>query len=173
VPGGWLMVYAGHAYDVGAKTGNRLLAATSPDGLTWTKEATPILEASPAQAWRSDGVAEPDLVPGPDGRWYLFFTGLQGERRVIGVASGPTPRGPWEVDPDPIVVPRATFEDKGVLAPSILIEGDRVRMWYLAHGSPDYFVVGYAEAAWPLRQPHASAAGPRPAAHPALAAARP
>lgn len=115
-----------------------------------------------------DGVAEPDLLRGPDGRYYLFMTGGLGddEPRITGLAVGPTALGPWTLDPDPIVEgePRS-FDACGAFAPSVVFAGDRVRMWYLGVddcggacpscdltqcGCDPHYSIGYAEAAWPL-----------------------
>ena len=101
------MLYCGHAYvdatAVGGDIGVRLLAATSTDGITWTKQDAPLLGADAALAWMSDGVAEPSMVQGPDGKWYLFFTGLHGDERAIGIAVAADPLGPWDVEPQPII----------------------------------------------------------------------
>jgi predicted GH43/DUF377 family glycosyl hydrolase len=147
-----VMIYAGHCY-TGCKAapGVTLLAATSTDGLTWTKRSTPVLQALPELGWTRDGVAEPGLIEGPDGLFYLFFTGLRDADRVIGIARGTTPFGPWEVDRQPIVVPSASgFDRAGVLAPDVVIEGDTVRMWFLGTTPEEDIAIGYAEATWPL-----------------------
>jgi hypothetical protein len=117
------------------------------------------------------GVAEPAILEGLDGDWYLFFTGGLGdtEPRVTGIARSPSPFGPWDVAPDPILAPGGPgFEACGTFAPSVLMDGDRVRMWYLAIddcagacpscdfatcGCSTTFSIGYAEAVWPLYRP--------------------
>ncbi len=148
------MVYAGHCYtrcDNGL--GVLLLAATSPDGLTWTKRDAPVLEALPDLPWTRDGVAEPALIQGPDGVYYLFFTALRDADRMIGLARSDSPFGPWEVAPDPILTPSNSpdaFDTAGVLAPDVRIEGDLARMWFLGTSREDDFAIGYAEAAWPF-----------------------
>lgn len=129
----WSIVYAGHCYqDCTAGSGVFLLGATSVDGLVWTKRDAPVLSPLPNLQWMRDGVAEPALIRGDDGAYYLLFTGLRGYSRVIGAARGPSPFGPWTVNPDPVLVPTAEFERAGVLAPSALLDGDILRVWYLA-----------------------------------------
>ena len=130
---GWSMVYAGHCYtDCPGATGVFLLGATSVDGRVWTKLDAPLLGPDPAITWMIDGAAEPALLEAGDGTYYLFFTGLEGFARVIGIARGPTPFGPWTLDPNPVIVPTADYERAGVLAPSVLLEGGVLRVWYLA-----------------------------------------
>ena len=148
----------------------QLLGATRGEAEVWTKEADPVLAPRAGVAWLSQGVAEPAILEGPDGQWYLFFTGglADDEPRVTGIARGPGPFGPWEIADEPIVTPEAPFERCGTFAPSVLLEGDRVRMWYLAIddcggtcpscdfaacGCDNTFSIGYAEAAWPLYVP--------------------
>lgn len=149
--GGYAMVYAGHCYtDCDYGLGVSLLAATSEDGLVWQKLDQPVMTATSAGLdWTRDGVAEPGLVEGPDGLFYLGFTGLRDEERLIGIASSESPSGPWEISEDPIIEPTGPNEVQ-VLAPMMLIEGDRVRMWYLGVQDPEDFDVRYAEAPWPL-----------------------
>jgi predicted GH43/DUF377 family glycosyl hydrolase len=144
------MIYVGHCYtkcDYAISTS--LVAATSPDGRVWTRREAPVLLRDPEIPWMSEGVAEPSLVTEADGSYTLFFTGLQGERRVLGMARGETPFGPWEINPDPILEPMPNSHDAGgVLAPHVLIEDGIARMWYLAQGIEGYVTLGYAEAEW-------------------------
>lgn len=97
----------------------------------------------------SDGAAEPALLCRDDG-CTLFFTGLEGERRVIGVAQAEAPRGPWQVLPDPVLTPTPDgFDAGGTLAPFVLREAELWRMWYLAVSGDGMLSVGYAEAEAP------------------------
>lgn len=147
----------------------QLLGATRSADATWTRRADPVLAPRAEPAWLADGVAEPDIVRGPDGEYYLFVTGALGddEARVTGVAVGPTPFGPWDLNPEPVLRgDPGSFDACGALAPSVVIDGDAVRMWYLGiddcggacpgcdHaqcGCSARFTIGYAEATWPLR----------------------
>lgn len=154
VSGGYLMLYCGHAYTdasaVGGAVGVRLLAATSTDGITWTKHDEPVLTADPALSWMSDGVAEPSLIQGPDGKWYLFFTGLHGDERVIGIAVATDPLGPWEVAPAPIVT-AATLglpSGGGVIAPEAELTDGVLRLWFGAVSPDGQQSIAYAEADW-------------------------
>ena len=147
-----LMIYAGHCYTTcDAGYGVSLLGARSSDGIHWQKESEPVMLPIDGLGWTRDGVAEPGLLAGPDGQYYLFFTGLKDEERAIGGARGASPFGPWDVSPDPIVAPSNNgFDDAGVLAPDVHVEGDVARMWFLATDKSGHFAIGYAEAAWPF-----------------------
>jgi predicted GH43/DUF377 family glycosyl hydrolase len=151
----WFMVYTAHAYTNDPPTdhiGVRIMGATSKDGTSWTKLPDPLL--SPKQSklpWTVDGVAEACVVQGPDLLFYLFFTGLKDKDRVIGLARSKSLQGPWEIAPQPILQPSATgFNSYQVLAPSVLSEDQRVRMWYTAVDDQRRMSCGYAEATWPI-----------------------
>ncbi len=148
------MVYVGHAYsNKNGVAGVFLLGATSDSGVKWSKNKEIVLKGSDKIPWTKDGVAEPALLEGPDGFWYLFFTGLKDEERVIGIARGKSPFGPWEINPEPIVTPSTTsgaFDEHQVLAPSVIIENGIVKMWYLGANKEGALVCGYAESNWPL-----------------------
>jgi hypothetical protein len=150
----------------------QILGAERDAGGVWTKRAEPVLTPRADVAWMQQGVAEPDLIRGPDGRYYLFFTGGLGaeEPHVTGLAVGPTAFGPWEMSPAPVLSGGAAgeFDACGAFAPSVVIEGDTARMWYLglddcdetcpscdyaACGCEGRFSIGYAEASWPLHTP--------------------
>ncbi|HYE04404.1 MAG TPA: hypothetical protein VEL07_02680, partial [Planctomycetota bacterium] len=130
--GGYVMVYAGHHLAPPAGEGYvRLLGATSLDGIRWTRFARQLLQRADSPAWIHDAVAEPGLVQGPDGWWYLFFTGLKDSDRVIGQARGRTPFGPWTVSPQP-AIPHSPAGGYGkALAPCVLRVADTGRMWFL------------------------------------------
>lgn len=149
-----LMVYAGHCYtSCDAGYGVSLLSASSNDGIHWIKHTEPVLQAVAGIDWTRDGVAEPALVE-TDGDFYLFFTGLDGDARVIGIARSAEPFGPWEVAPDPIITPSPDgFDAGGVLAPDVRIEGDLARMWFLGVALDEVIAIGYAEAPFPFWRP--------------------
>ncbi len=147
-----------------------LLGATQGTDGAWTKRPTPVLEGRRDVPLMRDGVAEPALVAGPDGRFYLFFSaGLGDTPRVTMLAVGDSPFGPWEINPEPLWQPEpASFEACGAFAPSVLIENDQAAMWYLAMddcggactscdfakcGCEPTWSIGHATAPWPLVHP--------------------
>lgn len=143
--GGYVMFYVGHAYfdtSLIEHGGVALLAATSMDGVTWTKRPQPIFTTGDGPQWAADGIAEPDLAIGPDGTVHLFFTGLHGEERVIGYASAPDLFGPFTFAPDPIVTPQSAGDGVAqTLAPTAVLDGDAVSLWYLAYDTDGAFKI--------------------------------
>jgi hypothetical protein len=99
-------------------------------------------------------VGEPALLAAPNGKYYLFFTAFvdgDGTPPVIGLAESDTPFGPWEINPEPILVGTEDWERAWVGAPDVLLEGDTVKMWYMGVSQDGYYRIGYATTSWPLR----------------------
>jgi hypothetical protein len=147
------MVYAGHNYSTTAvPAGIYLLGATSIDGVNWIKRAAPILSPSDDYWFTKHGVAEADLLRTPDGKYYLLFTGALGddEKRIIAVARADSPFGPFQIRRAPLLEGTpGMFDEKGVLAPTAILEDDVLKLWYLTSDG-DRHMTGYAEISWPL-----------------------
>lgn len=150
-----VMIYTGHCWtNCPNGKGVFLLAATSKDGRQWVKRPKPILDKAQLPSQVKDGAAESEIVRGPDGQYYLFMSWLYGDSvHEIGVARSATPFGPWEINAQPIVKrPEGRgFDDVGPIAPSVLIEGGKVRMWFHGFSKRKSIEIGYAEAPWPLK----------------------
>jgi len=148
-----VMLYTGYCFDTCKRQpGVYLMAATSTDGRNWVKREQPVLSKADFPQTK-DGAAEADIVKGPDGDYYLFMSLLFAKGQEIGVARAKSPYGPWQIAPEPIV--RATpgrFDDKGPIAPSVIIENGKVRMWFHGFSKRNTIEIGYAEAPWPLKQ---------------------
>ncbi len=148
--GTYYMIYVGHAYTDTSKIpggGVFLLSATSADGVNWKKDERPVARPGQFPDWRREGIAEPYLVKKGPGEYLLFYTGLQGEKRAIGVATAPTPRGPWDFGSKPIILPgpRGAPDEHQVLAPAAVVEGGKVRLWFLGANRKEMLRIGYAE----------------------------
>jgi predicted GH43/DUF377 family glycosyl hydrolase len=147
--GTYYMLYTGWCIDNCNAPFIGLLGATSVDGIHWTKQQEPILFGNQVNLeWVGYTLAEADLVKGTDNKYYLFFSGENG----IGVARSDQPFGPWDVYPDPILVKELNWESNKIVAPSVIIENDKVRLWYMGVvGEFEDFSIGYAEADFPLQ----------------------
>ena len=147
------MVYAGHCWTkCDSDPGVFILGASSSDGITWEKQKSPLIEKSMMPPWFEQWAGEPELIKGTDGYFYLFFTAVGEEKPyALGVARSVSPFGPWQINPEPIVVTTPDhFAETEVVAPSVLIDGDKVRMWFSGFSNDNHIAIGYAEAAWPL-----------------------
>lgn len=100
------MFYEGHD-----AAGWRLGYACSEDGVTWRKEAdNPIVDLGPPGAFDSVTVAEPHVIF--DGQTYrLYYSGYDGDKYRIGLATAPP-----------------VYEPEGVLI-SAAVDGERLTYW--------------------------------------------
>jgi hypothetical protein len=126
------------------------LGATSTDGEIWTKLSEPIIAGTDFDLDWAEVIKEPEIVKGPDNVFYLFISGDTG----IGVARSTNILGPYEVYPEPILKKQYDWESNSVIAPTVIIENNKVRMWYTGvtvfEGGAD-FAIGYAESTFPFR----------------------
>ena len=143
----WYMIYTGWSLDV---LGFGLFGATSEDGINWTKQGKLLLKESDVP-WALDNPREAELVAGPDGLFYLFFTNdIAQNESAIGLARSENPFGPWDVYQKPLISKTKDWEESGLIAPSVLIEDEQIRMWYMAEtGDFSDFFIGYAEIEFP------------------------
>jgi len=146
----YYMLYVGYCIENCAPAFIGILGATSPDGVNWTKLPNPVLTGSEKNLSWAEVIKEPDLVKGPDGLFYLFISG----DHSIGVARSENILGPYDVYPEPIIQPTLAWEGSDVIAPSVIIEDNKVRVWYMgvkAEGSGADFSIGYAESDFPMK----------------------
>ena len=143
------MFYVGYCVENCAPAFIGVMAATSTDGETWTKLPEPIISGTDFDLTWAEVIKEPALVKGPDGFFYLFISG----DKFIGAARSETILGPYDIYPDPILKIDYDWEATSVIAPSVLIENNKVRMWYMgvvASGTGADFAIGYAESDFPF-----------------------
>lgn len=149
----YYMVYTGWCLDscMGEVQGFGLLGATSTDGINWTKKNETVIDNNDIK-WGINSM-EAELVYGPDNLFYLFFTSdISDTESAIGVARSQNPFGPWEVYPDPIITKTESWEGTGPIAPAVLFENGKIRIWYMAPVDDNFsdFYIGYAETYFPL-----------------------
>jgi beta-xylosidase len=145
----YYMLYVGYCIENCTPAFIGILGATSTDGETWTKLSEPIISGTDFNLDWAEVIKEPAIVKGPDNIFYLFISG----DTSIGVARSNSILGPYEVYPDPILTKTYDWEAYSVIAPSVIIEDNKVRMWYMgvvASGSGADFAIGYAECDFPF-----------------------
>ncbi len=150
--GTYYMVYTGWCLEdcSGSVQGFGLVGATATDGIQWTK-ATDLVLDNTAVGWGQNAF-EAELIRAPDDQFYLFFTSdINEQESALGVARADNPFGPWEVYPQPILRKTLAWEGSGQIAPTVLIENGKVRVWYMSEvDNFSDFYIGYAEADFPL-----------------------
>lgn len=145
----YYMLYVGYCIENCSPAFIGILGATSTDGETWTKLNEPIIAGTDFNLEWAEVIKEPEIVKGPDNMFYLFISGDTG----IGVARSANILGPYEVYPEPILKKEYDWESSSVIAPTVIIENNTVRMWYMGvivfEDGAD-FAIGYAESPFPF-----------------------
>lgn len=133
----------------GGSEGGGVGYATSPDGTTWTKHASnPIMGVGPAGSF-DDGSAVPGTVLFDGQTYRMWYTGTRissGFIWTIGYAESDDGLS-WTRQPEPVVVPKADWENWLTYAPSVVYDGSVFRMWYAgaeSTASGNWFAIGHA-----------------------------
>ena len=128
---------------------NAIGLATSPDGMTWTKCPTnPVLDAGPRGAW--DSVQASLACVCFDGSTYsLYYTGTNGSRVVIGLATSHDGIVWTRYPGNPVLDAglAGSWDDHAAQAPAVVKAGGLFHMFYNGNNiSPDVnaFHIGYA-----------------------------
>jgi hypothetical protein len=113
---------------------------TSEDGVDWVLDED-------AEVLDTDGDLFPMADPGidvstgyiaDDGTWVLYLETVSTSPWEVWRMTAPAPRGPWTVDPAPVLQPGATgtFDANGITWPSVVRAGERWAMYYAAVSRP-------------------------------------
>jgi hypothetical protein len=102
--------------------------ATSTDGLSWTKDADPVLE--PDAAWEGTGLDRPRVVQVGDGYLMVYADTDLTDRGVATSADGVT----WARDGDVPVITKGDLPADGRAWDAALIERDGTLTYYLEVG---------------------------------------
>jgi hypothetical protein len=149
--GSYVMWYSGA--NAGEIPNYRIGRAVSPNGITWTKDADPVLEPTGSD-WESVHVAAAWIIKMPSGAnpykmWYTGTNDPTGEAAQIGLAEsadGVT----WTRSPsNPVLSPGASgdWDDLGVAAPVVLYDSTSAtpyKMWYKGWRANQSGYLGYA-----------------------------
>jgi len=121
----------------------RIGYAVSLDGISWTKEAGPVLDVGAEGSWDSEGVSSPSVLY--DGkRYHMWYAGYDGEHLRIGYATSLDGIS-WTKEAGPVldVGAEGSWDGEGVSSPNVLYEGGRYHMWYAGYDG-EHFQIGYA-----------------------------
>jgi predicted GH43/DUF377 family glycosyl hydrolase len=107
--------------------------ATSPDGLTWTKQASnPIFRPAPENVWEQYKVTGAQVFKHKDW-YYMVYIGFRDtDHAQIGIARSPDGVSNWVRHPqNPIVRPgQDEFDQDACYKPFALFDGKRWLLWY-------------------------------------------
>ncbi len=109
--------------------------ATSPDGITWTVDAAPLLDSA---AGGFDGFTYfvSSVIQLEGGEWAMYLyqadEGRDASPGDILMATAPALTGPWSLSPEPIITRGApgAWDASRAAQPSVLRVGDEYRMYF-------------------------------------------
>ncbi len=126
------------------------LAVTfSNDGIHWEEPAV-TLECNPASGWEQL-VNRHCVMPDPSGDgWLMWYTGQLWDgdhgKSWIGVARSDDGIHFERLRDKPVLAPESDFEKESVMAPFVLYENGKYRMWYCAGETYEPNTICYAES---------------------------
>ncbi len=117
-------------------THGRIGHATSPDGITWTKDTlNPVLDVGPAGSWDDDGLLTP-FVRFDGAIYHMWYSGDDGTHNRIGYATSPDGIT-WTKDTlNPVldVGPAGSWDSPRVQSQCVINNGTNYQMWYSGGG---------------------------------------
>ncbi|MEO0468915.1 MAG: hypothetical protein AAF206_04780 [Bacteroidota bacterium] len=144
----YYMIYTGWADVLTSDGFLGQTAATSEDGIRWTKTDRNLIPEVQETAFET--ATETEVIKGPDQQFYLFFSAEGG----IALARSESPLGPWDIYPQMLIESEHAWEAGEVVAPTVLIEDGKMRIWYTGViGLFEGASIGYAEMDFPLVWP--------------------
>lgn len=132
-------------YSTGAKYA-RIGYATSPDGITWTKHPTYVLDAGTFGAWDEGGVGECSVIK-DGGTYKMWFAGSDSEQWWRTGYATSTDGIVWNKYSDnPILSEGApgSWDEWAAAAPAVIKDGSTYHMLYGGINSSDAARIGYA-----------------------------
>ncbi len=121
----WYMYYLG----MDRARRQMLGVARSSDGIVWTKlRDGPVLQPGPPGAFDERGVGEPAVWTSHGWYWMLFTGRDKDEQRVIALARSDD--GVHWVKMTPVFKGGDAWNSKVVCDPTIIDDGNQVRVWY-------------------------------------------
>jgi hypothetical protein len=128
--GVYKMWYTGESYSL---LGWRIFHATSPDGITWTRQGM-VMDLGFAGVYDSWGLAHVCVLKEMDGTYSMWYSGYDGSNyRILHATSNDGLS--WISDGLALDIgPPGSLEDYGVLAPSVIFARDGTYQMYYSGG---------------------------------------
>ncbi|MCK5376244.1 MAG: hypothetical protein KAJ97_04120 [Acidobacteria bacterium] len=110
--------------------------ATSPDGIEWTIDPDPVLTRGAPGDWDESFVAGAAVIH--DGaQFHMWYEGEDGDGiSRAGYATSPDGSVWTEYPGNPVMNegPPGSWDSRGVSPRTVIVDGDRYKMWYTAYG---------------------------------------
>lgn len=145
--GRFVMAFNGFCYsDCPLGSGGFILMAESFNGVDWILWDDPVIGPG-TWPWMYGGVEDPFLAKHGD-EYLLFFGGDSlADTASIGMAYSDSLSGPWTIVEEPVITrePGTSYSFQ-VRAPSVVMEGDDVRMWFTGAEDGNVFSIHHGRA---------------------------
>ncbi|MBS1857797.1 MAG: hypothetical protein JST11_20675 [Acidobacteria bacterium] len=130
------MWYTGHPNFNVSNTAIGQMVSTDAQGTTWIRGSAPIYTPAPG-AWDGSLACGPTVVKGPDGTWYLYYTGA-GTTGAEGVGLLTSTDGAhWtRYGNGPVLAAQPGAWDSEILEQSAIYFQGQFWMWYSAYRGP-------------------------------------
>jgi predicted GH43/DUF377 family glycosyl hydrolase len=123
----------------------------SNDGLNWEEHGDGVVFTSDQVPWTDGNVFFMSGYLNEDDSAVAYFYTYDGtlESGSIGRATAPTLDGPWDPDPEPVLMPGESddWDGRRVIEPSVIVEDGRWVMWYTGVSAGGVSQVGMAMSA--------------------------
>jgi len=124
--------------------------ATSPDGISWTKSADPILLYGQPGSWDNPRAQPGSVVFNSNtSKYYLFYSGGAQYNWRIGYATSSSFGGPWTKNPAILLdVTSGSWETNFIAFASVIEDSgsNLYKMWYSSQTTSGPYGIGYATA---------------------------
>lgn len=142
---------------------SRIGHASSPDGLTWTREANPVLEPGPRGSWDDQVVGHVNVTPDPGGGFHMFYFGGSAADQdacppgcsfaggSIGHAFSEDGLA-WTRDAEPVLQGRpGEWDGWAPAGPMAIVRDGQLYLWYFAPRANDSLELHLGLATAPCR----------------------
>ena len=149
----WSQVYSAHCFPQAGPNcpltpGGVILAVATADTLDgpFTKKGPVVFEDGHLDLYPAVFLAEASLITTED-RAFLFVTGFNPQEKPIslGLATSDSPLGTFELQGEPLLT-ASEVDAIQIVAPSVLVEDGRFRMWYTHIQEDGIQRIAYAES---------------------------
>lgn len=126
----------------------RIGFATSPDGVTWTKQGAAVLQEGPPGSFDAKGVGSPCVIL-HGSTYVMYYTGMGVDRRHrIGIATSADGIQWTKFFDDPIVDlgPQGSFDETDVRDPWVLEIGPVLHLWFTGRDASGKYHIGHTQA---------------------------
>jgi predicted GH43/DUF377 family glycosyl hydrolase len=123
--------------------------ATSADGVTWDRQAAPVLEMGPLHGWDERGLGDPYVIEA-GGQLFLFYTGIDRARRQrLGIARSSDGVHWTRLRSNPVleIGLDGAFDENGLGEPAVWASNGHYWMLYTGRDRAEYRRTGLAESA--------------------------